>query len=233
VATGVVNVYTRHPAVLAMAASTLTEQFGERFVLGLGPGSKLWMEKLGYSLGFAFSDTRECVRFLNDIWAGRASTLQMSHLETAVLEMRQQSSNRPPLVVSAEGPRMVALAATETAGALLAYPTADWARSELLVKAFRDAEPRGERTFGCATHCFIAGPEMTTSEKDSLRRLCSLLGTGRSPDTQPAYFEVSSTEAFVELLHRFQSIGLDELALIATHRTVGSVARMVRQAVEL
>lgn len=51
VGTAVVNVYTRSPAALAMAAASITEQYGNRVLLGIGTSSPVLIEGL-HGIGF-------------------------------------------------------------------------------------------------------------------------------------------------------------------------------------
>src|SRR5687768_9447831 len=45
ICTGVVNPYSRHPALLAMESATVSVLAPGRFVLGLGSSTALWMQK--------------------------------------------------------------------------------------------------------------------------------------------------------------------------------------------
>ena len=56
-ASGIANIYNRHPGVMKQAANTLAEQTGGRFVLGLGVSSPVIVQKirgLDYSRPFQF-----------------------------------------------------------------------------------------------------------------------------------------------------------------------------------
>ena len=73
--TGVVNVFTRGPAVLAQHAAALQEASGGRFVLGIGSSSNVIVERWN---GVAFerprTRVRETVEFLRAALAGERAT---------------------------------------------------------------------------------------------------------------------------------------------------------------
>jgi 5,10-methylenetetrahydromethanopterin reductase len=72
VATGLVNVYTRNPVLLAVTAASLAELASGRFVLGLGAGSEgvLWAQGIDYER--PFTRLREYVEVLRALLAGEA-----------------------------------------------------------------------------------------------------------------------------------------------------------------
>jgi alkanesulfonate monooxygenase SsuD/methylene tetrahydromethanopterin reductase-like flavin-dependent oxidoreductase (luciferase family) len=76
---GVVNPYTRHPAVLAMEAATLSQLAPERVILGLGTSNRDWIEA---QLGIAFREPRqtlrECVDIVQRLWGGERVTARGS-----------------------------------------------------------------------------------------------------------------------------------------------------------
>jgi 5,10-methylenetetrahydromethanopterin reductase len=68
---GVVNPYTRHPAVLAMETAALTGVAPGRVVLGLGSSNRRWIEEqMGIAFKTPLADLRECVEILRRLLAG-------------------------------------------------------------------------------------------------------------------------------------------------------------------
>ena len=66
--TGIVNPYTRGPAVLAQTAAALQEASGGRFVLGLGASSDVTVERFnGLSFERPLSKVREAVAALRPV----------------------------------------------------------------------------------------------------------------------------------------------------------------------
>lgn len=100
-ATGIANVYNRHPGAMKQGAHTLAEQTGGRFTLGLGVSSPVIVEKM------RGLDYRRPLSFMR------------SYLD-AMEEARYTAAapaEPPPVVLAALGPRMLELAAERTAGA--------------------------------------------------------------------------------------------------------------------
>lgn len=100
-ATGIASIYHRHPGAMLQVASTLAEQSGERFVLGLGVSHAPMVEgmrKLDYS---------------------KPLTAMSNYLDAmaASIYMAPPPPNPAPTVIAALGPKMLALAAEKTDGA--------------------------------------------------------------------------------------------------------------------
>jgi 5,10-methylenetetrahydromethanopterin reductase len=74
---GVVNPYTRNPALLAMASATLDRLSGGRFVLGLGRSEKaVIQDKMGIPYGDSRAALIETVSHLRKLFAGERVTTQ-------------------------------------------------------------------------------------------------------------------------------------------------------------
>jgi probable F420-dependent oxidoreductase len=100
-ATGIANVYHRHPGVTKQAANTVAEQLGGRFVLGLGVSSP------------------QIVSRMRGIDYGKPLSLMREYLDA--LERAPYVAPAPPtpvpIVLAALGPKMLALAGMRTSGA--------------------------------------------------------------------------------------------------------------------
>lgn len=124
VATGVLNIHGRDPAVTAMGQQTLTEMSGGRFLLGLGVSQALTVEARGHAWRPPLDAMRHYV-----------ASLRQCHTEISVLKNLALEGLAPqpvergeagaihtvlgdmPLVLAALGPRMMALAAGIAQGA--------------------------------------------------------------------------------------------------------------------
>ena len=67
---GVVNPYSRHPALIAMEFATLDEMSNMRTVFGLGSGVPFWMDQMGIYDKKPLSRTRACVDLIRKIMTG-------------------------------------------------------------------------------------------------------------------------------------------------------------------
>jgi probable F420-dependent oxidoreductase len=100
-ATGIANVYHRHPGVMLQGANTVAEQTGGRVLLGLGVSSPVIVNKV------------------RGIEYGKPLSFMRSYLDA--MEASRYTSVAPaepvPVVLAALGPNMLRLAAERTAGA--------------------------------------------------------------------------------------------------------------------
>ncbi len=71
---GVINCYSRHPALIAMEFATLDEMLKGRGIYGLGSGVPYWMTQMGYDMTKPLSRTRECVDLINKIMSFESIT---------------------------------------------------------------------------------------------------------------------------------------------------------------
>jgi probable F420-dependent oxidoreductase len=102
IATGIANVYVRDPATMAQAQRTLLEAHGGRFVLGLGISHPWFVEQIR---GLRFGPRVPTMRAYLD------------KMDAAPFGP-PGAEKRGPRVLGAIGPKMLALAAERTEGAL-------------------------------------------------------------------------------------------------------------------
>jgi 5,10-methylenetetrahydromethanopterin reductase len=112
IALGVVNPYTRHPALLAMETAALAGVAPGRVVLGLGTGVRRWIEEqMLIAAPRALDTLRDTVDVLRRLWAGE----RVSHtgpgfaLRDVALEFKPAQPVLP-IVLGVKGPRALALA---------------------------------------------------------------------------------------------------------------------------
>jgi probable F420-dependent oxidoreductase len=103
IATGITNIWGRDAMSMAAAHRTLTDAYGDRFVLGLGVSHPPLVEKLR---GHRYERPLEYMRRYLDA------------MDSARVQAPPAPEARPVRVLAALGPRMMELAAERTAGAL-------------------------------------------------------------------------------------------------------------------
>lgn len=115
--TAVTDVALRHPALLAKQVATVDRISGGRVELAVGAG--YWEEELGW-LGIPFltaggrlARLREGVEIVAALFASERATYEGEHwrVEDAPLVPRPVQDPRPPLLVAANGPKGLRLAA--------------------------------------------------------------------------------------------------------------------------
>src|SRR5439155_3452215 len=74
---GVVNPYTRHPALLAMETAALAGVAPGRVVLGLGTSNRRWIEtQMGIGFKTPLNAMRECVEIVRRLLGGERVTFR-------------------------------------------------------------------------------------------------------------------------------------------------------------
>jgi 5,10-methylenetetrahydromethanopterin reductase len=146
---GVMNPYSVHPAELAMAAATLQEASGGRFLLGLGAGAEQFLGWAGIPRTAPLATTRTAVVMLRALLghpdADRALLPDWAR-QPAGAALKFPVETPVPVYVGAMGPRMLAMAGAHADGALPllyppeTYPAARAAVASGAVRADRDVD---------------------------------------------------------------------------------------------
>ena len=118
----ILNVYSRSPASLAMAAATLDALTGGRFILGLGASSRAIVAGLhGMEYDRPLRRVRECVEIVRLALGGGRIDYTGQIYNTGGFSLRTRPTGpRPPIYLAAVNPRMMRLA-WETADGVLLY----------------------------------------------------------------------------------------------------------------
>lgn len=118
---GVVNPYTRHPALLAMASATLDRISGGRFLLGLGRSEPdVIQDKMGIPYGNSRTALVETVTLLRKLFAGdRVSTSEKRYNLNAVRLATTPVQPSLPIYLSGIGPKGLRLVGEIADGVIL------------------------------------------------------------------------------------------------------------------
>ena len=141
---GVVNPYTRHAGLLAMAAATVDRISGGRLMLGLGRSDRSVIEgKLGIPYGEPRARLEAAVTTIRGLLAGEAGRGKGEHTRTDTIQLAVKPlQSRIPIYLGAIGPRALRLAGAIADGVLLnAYTPVGYVRYavEEVRAAARDA----------------------------------------------------------------------------------------------
>lgn len=125
IATGVVNPYSRHPALLAMEAATVSVLAPGRFVLGLGSSTRLWMqEQMGVPFTKPLATLREGVDIVRRMLQGEMCEHRGSQFHLSGVSLRVEAADRAiPIFLGVKGPKMLQLAGEIADGIILSILT--------------------------------------------------------------------------------------------------------------
>ncbi|MFQ5915689.1 MAG: LLM class flavin-dependent oxidoreductase [Nitrospinota bacterium] len=131
-ATGVVSVFSRHPAFAAMDAATIDELSGGRFILGIG-ATPVWGEDSPLRPGERpLASMREATEIVRGLWAqglvdyrGKCFTMLESdhYSETGTSLNFRPVREKIPVFYGVTGPKLLRLAGKMADGVLLTNPT--------------------------------------------------------------------------------------------------------------
>lgn len=117
--TAIVPVYTRGPGLLAMSAATLAEAAPGRFVLGIGASSPVIVSNWNAAdFSRPYARTRDTLRFLRAALSGERVTAEYETFSVNRFRLERVPDKAPAIMLAALRPRMLALAARESDGAI-------------------------------------------------------------------------------------------------------------------
>ncbi len=116
---GVVNPYTRHPALLAMEAAALCGAAPGRAVIGLGSSNRRWIEEqMGIAVKTPLADLEECVTIVRRLLGSERVTIHGERFQLREIQLEWVPEVAPPILLGVKGPRALGLAGTIADGVL-------------------------------------------------------------------------------------------------------------------
>jgi 5,10-methylenetetrahydromethanopterin reductase len=123
---GVLNPFTRHPAVLAMETATLTGLAPGRVVLGLGTSNRRWIEEqMGLPFKTPHAILADCVDVLRRLLAGDTVSHENAAFTLRDVRLECDVAQVPPILLGVKGPKALDLAgriADGVHGSILSSP---------------------------------------------------------------------------------------------------------------
>lgn len=123
---GVVNPYTRHPALLAMETAALAGLAPGRVVLGLGSSNRVWIEqRMGIPFTAPLDTLAEAVEVVRRLLDGERLTFRGRRFLLDAVALETPPARPVPIYLGVKGPRALGLAGRVADGvhcAILASP---------------------------------------------------------------------------------------------------------------
>lgn len=130
--TSVLNPFTRHPAVLAMAFATLDELSGGRAIIGIGAGARHQVEgQMGYDGSRALTAVREAIDVLERVATGEEVDYDGKVITARGVRLMIRGARPLPIYVGAVGPKMLRLAGERGAGVFVPQTSPEFVRAAL------------------------------------------------------------------------------------------------------
>jgi len=108
---GVVNPYTRHPALLAMETAALAGIAPGRVVLGLGSSNRQWIEaQMGIPFKTPLGGVRECVAIVRRLLAGERVTFRGEVFTLDDVKLEWSPPEVVPVLLGVKGPKALRMA---------------------------------------------------------------------------------------------------------------------------
>lgn len=153
---GIVNPYTRNPALLAMTFATLDEISAGRLVIGMGPGVRSKYIRMGIKAEKRLSTLRDTVHVLRRLLKHesvtiRGATFQMQSVRLDLTPVRENV----PIYLAAVGPKMLQLAGEIADGVLLTAASSPAYVRKALENIRIGAEKSGKDPSSVDVACYV------------------------------------------------------------------------------
>lgn len=168
--TGIVNIYSRTPLLLAMTASALQEASGGRFILGLGSGHQEPISQgHGVPFGRPLARMEDYLVILRGLLKGETVSHAGEVVQVRGARLPVPPATPPRLFVAALSTGMASLAGRLADGALFYLMPPSYVRE--LTEAMRLAAREGGRLEGEVTSaCYLMAGEGDRAGEETLRR---------------------------------------------------------------
>lgn len=119
-ATGIINLYTRHPALIAMSFASLNELSEGRVIAGVGLGVHSWLQQMGIKVSPSkLLYVKETVNVLRRLLNNEKVTYASNHLNLNDVKLGFNVPNYIPIYLAAVNFKMLELAGEIADGVLL------------------------------------------------------------------------------------------------------------------
>jgi 5,10-methylenetetrahydromethanopterin reductase len=200
--TGVMPVFSRPPLVIAQTAATLDDLSGGRFVLGLGAGARRPTERwFGTRWSDPFARLAAAVAVVRAVAAGQ----EVDGFTLAFPPVRP----RPPVMLAALNPRMLALAGRLADGVLL-----NWLPLDAVPDAVAQVRKAATEAGRDPAEVVVAG---------YIRACVGDLGE-LADDLRPQVLTYLQLPAYAAMLRRYGNADVDRVAAAAPEERAGLVS---------
>ncbi|MGH2452122.1 MAG: LLM class flavin-dependent oxidoreductase [Candidatus Limnocylindria bacterium] len=170
---GVVNPFTRHPAVIAMETAALDAVSGGRILLGLGASNVRWVEEqMGIPFSRPITATRECVEIVRRMLRGERIAYDGQAFQLAGVALSFPAARRDlPIWLGVKGPAALQAAGAVADGVLLSVlssvPYLRWAVERIREGA--EAAGRPPAAIAVASYLLVHLDDDAARARDALR----------------------------------------------------------------
>ena len=192
-ATGILPIFSRTPAVTAMSATGMAAISGDRFVLGLGTGHGPVVENThGVPYTAPLARMEETVSIVKGLLAGESVDSDGRHFSVSGARLgRATAGVSVPVYVAALGPKMIALAGRLADGVLLNWTAADHL-PESVGALGRSAEAAGRDPASVDAAGYVRTAVTTGADEGAIRKSLQLQIAGYASHPYYRRFFVST-----------------------------------------
>jgi 5,10-methylenetetrahydromethanopterin reductase len=225
---GVLNPFTRHPALTAMETAALSNFSGNRLMLGVGSSNAHWIQnQMGIPFEAPLSSVQDCVEIVRKMLAGGKVTHQGKRFSVKEAELELSVTGKVPIYLGVKGEKGLQMAGEIADGILLSagvsVPYVKWAMDHLAKGAEKSKD--GLANFDVAAYLLISIHHDGQKAREAIKnRVARTIGLhGNHPILLTAGFRPEEIKPFREAFLRREKAGhlvtekmIDLLAIAGT-----------------
>ncbi len=225
-ATGILTIFSRPPALAAMAASTLADLTGGRFILGLGVGHPHIIEA-GFGMRYRqpLAAIREYVEIVRRALAGEPVAYRGRVFQVEAFQLESAARHTVPIHIAALGEQMLRLSGEIADGVVLNWSTPErvrWAAEVVRGAARRAGRDPSSVTIVCYVRA-TAGPP-----SEAMRVARRLLATYSAMPAYARMFEAAGFSGDVAAVNAaWRTGGVDTAAQALSETFVRQMAVII------
>jgi len=143
--TGVTNPYTRHPALTASAIATVDKLSGGRATLGLGAGSPIVLDPLGYNQSDPIGTVRDAIKTITATLGGSQASISRPEFSIDGAGIDIEPEGDVPVYVAGRGPAILGLGGYRGDGVIAGAGLASTAGMEYARERIEDGASKAGR----------------------------------------------------------------------------------------
>jgi coenzyme F420-dependent glucose-6-phosphate dehydrogenase len=195
-----------HPAIIAQAAASTAEMFGDRFFLGLGSGERLNEHVLAQRwppVRERLDMLEEAIEVIARLWEGETTSYEGQYFEVEDARIYTLPRARTPICVAAAGRRAARIAGRDGDGLIAVVPSED------LVEAFEKAGGAGKPRYAQVRVCYAESERKATDTVMKVWPTDPLPGVLNAELSTPAQFAQAAKMVRPEMLGEKVALGPD------------------------
>ncbi len=196
-----------HPVILAQATATTAALLEGRFLFGVGSGENLNEHVVGLgwpNIKIRHAMLRESIEIIRELWNGKLTNIHGSYYTVDQARIYTLPEQRPPIIISALGPKAARLAGEIGDGLVTTSP------NKAVLDTFDQAGGKGKPKYIQVTVCYDTDEQRAKETAAKIWPNAVVSGQASQELPMPLHFEQLAKEATPDKISEMVVCGPDK-----------------------